>query len=410
MTPPVPDSLIALRRHRRVLLLQGPMGPFFRLLAEHLEAHGAAVGKIHLNGGDEWFWGRPGAMRFRGTLAQWPAWLSNQLGARNIDALVLFGQARPAHAAAIEIARACAIAHYVFEEGYLRPDFVTLEAGGVNARSSMPRQPDAYRDAPMATVAPLPAGQTMARMAWIAARYALAATLARPLFGPLPHHRPLQPLHEALCWARAGWRKLVHGWRQRHRLETLCSPHQSRRWFLFPLQVSGDSQITHHSPFASMEAAIEAVLASFAQHAPPDTQLVVKHHPMDRGHSDYTRLLAQRGHELGLAGRLHYVHDLHLPTLLRHTRGVVTVNSTAGLQALHHHAPVCVLGECFYALEGLVQQGGLDAFWQAPPRPDAPLFARFRALLQQRTQLNASFYARAPALTAIPPPRRRAAT
>lgn len=35
-----------------------------------------------------------------------------------------------------------------FEEGYLRPHFITLESGGVNAYSSIPRDPEFYRHLP----------------------------------------------------------------------------------------------------------------------------------------------------------------------------------------------------------------------------------------------------------------------
>src|SRR5207253_3330067 len=39
-------------RGKRVLLLQGPVGPFFRRLAARLRAAGAEVHKVNFNGGD----------------------------------------------------------------------------------------------------------------------------------------------------------------------------------------------------------------------------------------------------------------------------------------------------------------------------------------------------------------------
>ena len=65
---------------------------------------------------------------------------------------------------------------------------------------------------------------------------------------------------------------------------------------------------------------------------------------------------------------------------------------------MYHRAPVCVLGESFYAIPGLVHGAGLSSFWRTAAVPDAALFARFRAHLQRHTQLNASFYAEAPGL------------
>ncbi|RZT97601.1 capsule biosynthesis protein [Rivibacter subsaxonicus] len=381
-----------------MLLLQGPMGPFFANLADVLEQHGIGVSKVHFNGGDAWFYGRRPADRYNGTLDQWSGWLAQRLQSRRIDAIVLFGQVRPVHEAAIAVARELGVRCYVFEEGYLRPDFVTLETGGVNAWSPLPREAKAYGERRPRMPKPAPTGQRFRRTAWIAIQYSFTSTVARPFFGSLPHHRALNPITEPLRWVRSGLRKLRYAWSQRHELARLCAPETARRWYLFPLQVANDSQVTHHSPFGSMTTAIDAVLASFADHAPADTHLVVKHHPMDRAYSDYSSLLRQRAREFGLEGRIHYVHDLHLPTLLRHTRGVVTVNSTVGLQAMYHRAPVCVLGESFYAIPGLVHGAGLSSFWRTAAVPDAALFARFRAHLQRHTQLNASFYAAAPGL------------
>jgi len=39
-------------RGKRVLLLQGPQGPFFRRLAADLTEAGAVVHKVNFNGGD----------------------------------------------------------------------------------------------------------------------------------------------------------------------------------------------------------------------------------------------------------------------------------------------------------------------------------------------------------------------
>ena len=105
-----------------------------------------------------------------------------------------------------------------------------------------------------------------------------------------------------------------------------------------------------------------------------------------------------------MAGRVHYVHDLHLPSLLQAARGVVTINSTVGLQSLFHGTPVVALGEAIYAIDGMVHDGPLDAFWNDPGRVDGALFQRFRSHLVLQTQLNASFYADAPGLPDYTPP------
>ena len=43
---------------KRVLLLQGPMGPFFARFARFLDAHDQQVRKINFTGGDALFYAR----------------------------------------------------------------------------------------------------------------------------------------------------------------------------------------------------------------------------------------------------------------------------------------------------------------------------------------------------------------
>ena len=167
-----------------------------------------------------------------------------------------------------------------------------------------------------------------------------------------------------------------------------------KKFFLVPLQVSGDSQVVQHSGFDSVEGFVRHVVASFAAHAPGDTTLVIKHHPFDRGYYDYGPLIRQQGHQLGIADRLLYVHDQHLPTLFDHMRGAIVINSTVGCSALSHGAPVKACGGAIYDIEGLTFQGSLDNFWRAAEhfRPDRELFRRFRAYVIAQTQISGSFY------------------
>lgn len=398
MSRPLPVSLRDLLECRRPLLLQGPMGPFFARLADFLERHGQTVRKVNFNGGDAWFYRRPDAQPFRGDRAAWPAWLRQAVQEHRIDAIVLFGQTRPLHAAALAVARELGIPAFVFEEGYLRPDYVTLERGGVNLHSSLPRTAAAYRTVLAGPLPhPAPTGQHFSGLAKIAIQYYMASWLTLPWFPGHSYHRPLNPFQEGLKWVRGGWRKIHYARKEKHWLRVLTSDSRSGRWFLLPLQVATDSQILHHSHFQSMTEALSEVIASFAEHAPPDTWLVVKHHPMDRPYNDYTRLVASEAARHGVQGRVVYIHDLHLPTLLKHCRGVVTVNSTTGLQALYHKAPVCTLAPTFYAVPGLVHTGPLAQFWRRPGRVDVHLYQRFQREVVRLTQLNASFYAGIPA-------------
>lgn len=376
---------------KRVMLLQGPVGPFFARMAADLRQAGATVFKVNFNAGDWLFYPR-GAMNYRGTMEAWPKWLEERLVALRVDVVLLFGDCRPVHVAAHAVATRLGLEVGVFEEGYVRPDYVTLERHGVNGHSQMPRSPKAY-DAPAPA---LPEKQRIAMpywyMVWFGFCYFTVGGSGKAWFPHYQHHRPLS-IWEMFPWLRSVWRKQWYRWKERG-VQTRLTTALSKRYFFVPLQVYNDAQVTVHANVGGVEGFIKTVLQSFARHAPPEDLLVLKHHPMDRGYRDYTRLILGLAKDLGVAERVIYVHDQYTPSLLDHTKGVVVINSTVGLSALAHHAPTKVCGQAMYNMPGLTFQGSLDAFWAAGPNdpPDHKLYHRFKDHLIARTQLNGNFY------------------
>ena len=76
---------------RRILLLQGLMGPLFRRLGQGLRAAGHEVHKVNFNGGDRLYWRLPNGIDYRRTLEEWPAALAEILADRRISDVILFG-------------------------------------------------------------------------------------------------------------------------------------------------------------------------------------------------------------------------------------------------------------------------------------------------------------------------------
>ncbi len=382
---------------RHVLLLQGPVGPFFARFARDLAKAGAHVTKIDFNGGDWLFRPRAACCRtitWRGTMAAWPEWLARLLADRSIDVVFLFGDCRPIHAAAHAVATQLGIEVGVFEEGYLRPDFITLERHGVNGNSLRPRAvPD--RGGPCACA---PAVRPMPRSFWPMVLwgflYFASASAARPLFPHYRHHRPLH-FAEAIPWLRSPWRKAWYAMVERAMTARLTGA-WSGRFFLAPLQVHNDAQVHAHADLGGVPGFIALTIASFARAAPTDTVLVFKHHPMDRGYRDYARMIGRLARAAGCAGRVAYIHDQHMPTILPHCRATVVINSTTGLAAIGCGRPTVTLGDAIYNLPGLTYQGSLEGFWTEAHHhlPDLALYHRFRAELIAQTQINGNFYRR----------------
>jgi capsular polysaccharide export protein len=163
------------------------MGPFFKRFAQDLEGLGACVYKINFNAGDRLFYRTGNVVDFDGTPGQWPAFLQQRLEQWQIDRIYLFGDTRTCHAGVRKLAQQLSIDLYVFEEGYLRPHYITLEQSGVNGHSKMPRDPGHYKDIEQdreEAVRPVPHWFTPA--AWYAIWYYAAGWLGRRRF---PHYR-----------------------------------------------------------------------------------------------------------------------------------------------------------------------------------------------------------------------------
>jgi len=381
---------------RSVLLLQGLMGPLFRRLGQGLLAAGHHVHKVNFNGGDRAFWRLPGGIDYRGTLADWPDALAGIIRAHAITDVVLFGDCRDHHIQATRVCRELGITVHVFEEGYVRPDWVTLEQGGVNGHSTLPRDPAWYREV-AATLPPVPVHtrvlSSFPRRATEGVIYNVADLFSRWHYPHWRNHRPWHPLVEATGWARKLLRRKRRETEAAALLNRLAAP--DARYFLFPLQLDSDAQIRLHSPFAGIADALKLVIESFAAHAPADARLVVKEHPLDNWVRDWNQEARDVATRCGVADRVDYLAWGDIEAIAQGALGMVTINSTSGTLGLAKGVPVIVLGHAVYDIPDITCQNGLDDFWQRPVPPDAATFAAFRRVLIDRCLIPGGFFSEA---------------
>jgi capsular polysaccharide export protein len=137
---------------------------------------------------------------------------------------------------------------------------------------------------------------------------------------------------------------------------------------------------------------LRIVIRSFAAHRGSGTRLVVKLHPWDPGLRDWRKIVADLARQHGVSEYVDYLDGGDLDALLRCARGMVTVNSTAGLRALQLACPVKVLGEAIYDVEGLGFQGTLDDFWTRAAAPDPANVRAFVGALAVTIQLRGVFF------------------
>ncbi len=283
---------------------------------------------------------------------------------------------------------------WAFEEGYFRPHYVTFEKEGVNAYSSIPRHRlyfEQFMDLPEPPQ-PKVVAKGFLPMAKRAIRYYWEAYKAREEYQDYRHHRILDIDYYLKLWAKSFVKRTCYLIRESNFAKQVENGNFGKV-FIVPLQVHDDSQISEHTDFESVEAFLRTVLDSFANQAPNDLTLIVKHHPMDRGFIDYGDVIDEFEKQYpSLKGRLFYIQDVPLPVFLRHGAGMVTLNSTSGLSALLHNMPVKTLGRANYDFEGLTDQQPLETFWANPQKADEQLFTAYRRYHLHKTHINGSFY------------------
>lgn len=389
------DELVS---SKKVLLLQGPMGNFFTQLADWLRQQGVECYKLNFNGGD-WFYyhSRENIYHFRGRASEFEAWLEPFVKQHQFDSMVCFGDCRKYHRIANRIALRLGIKFFAFEEGYIRPNYITFEQYGVNFFSNFATHLKTLRLSEKAC--PIDAFETVdnsyKKMLCSAFFYYLMWTCAFIFYPHYHHHRGMSPLKELYYCLISALRRLFNAFTEEKRFYSFVMQ-RKKKYFVFPLQVHNDFQLRVHSDLKKMELYIEQVIQSFSQYANVEHHLVLKHHPMDRGYRHYKSLIEKCAQRYQVTGRIHYFCDIHLPTLLKQSLGVVTVNSTTGIQSLSHGIPVKVLGRALYNLPRLTCQSALSEFWQEPGGVDKVYFSHFRHELIEFAQLNGAYYGRSP--------------
>lgn len=383
---------------RRFLFLQGPHGPFFRELGALLRQAGAEVWRVGFNRGDQAYWAREGYIPFPGTQADWPAFLNARLDALKITDLVLYGDTRFIHAEAVARAKARGLIVHVFEEGYLRPWWVTYERGGSNGHSRlMTLQVAEMRKALEALEtdlidAPAHWGD-MRQHVWYGAAYHARILLANGAYKGFRPHRALNVGQEFRLHLGRLLAMPLHAIERR--LATRRVRLGGFPYHLALLQLEHDSSFQQHSPFSTMTEFLDLSIRGFAEGAPKHHHLVFKAHPLEDGRTRLKADIARLARENGVAHRVHFIRGGKLAALLNHARSAVTVNSTAAQQVLWRGMPLKVFGAAVYDKPEFVSTQDLPEFFAQPTRPDLRAYRDYRRFLLETSQLPGGFYSAA---------------
>ena len=379
------------------LLLQGPHGPFFDRLGALLRAAGAQVWRVGFNAGDEFFWSDPAHfVRHDAPAADWPAHLDRLIDRLGVTDIVLYGDVRAIHAAARDAAAARGLVLHVFEEGYLRPFWISYERGGANGHSALMSIPlDRMRTAlgghESEIYRPPAHWGDMRQHKFYGALYHFMLLTANGRYPGFRSHRQISVAREFQLHLR---RLLLSPafrfarWARARRIRRGGFP-----YVLVLLQLEHDASFVAHSGYARMSDFTDEVLDAFARAAPRHHHIVFKAHPLEDGRGRVREAIIGRARALGLEARVHVVDGGKLAALLSQARSAITVNSTAAQQALWRGLPVLATGRAVFDKPGLVSHQTLDDFLRHPERPDARAYRDYRAYLLETSQVPGGFYA-----------------
>ncbi|MEH6404342.1 MAG: capsular biosynthesis protein [Sneathiella sp.] len=374
------------------LFLQTIASPFFKQLGMGLSKEGHSVHKINFNGGDWLFWHGFNEINFTGKPSEFTTFVHEIFDQLSVTDIVLFGDCRPWHTKAIELAKLNGIQVWVFEEAYLRPHWVTLEAGGVNGNSSFsfPEILEKSKNNIHNDITDEPVGGGLKHRISYDFAYNFASLFLKWKFPYHKTHRPYVIWHEYASWCR---RLIKLTWMRKQAqktIETLSTRKESV--FLFPLQLDSDSQLRVHSDFTDMKDAIAFVIESFTNNADKHSHLLIKNHPLDNGMVNYRQHIEKLAFHHGIESRVFYIDGGDLNKILSFCKGVVTINSTVGMTALDKDIPVMVLGASIFSVKGLVSKFSDTDFWRNPIKPDQTLYEMFKASLMRHCHVNGNFY------------------
>jgi capsular polysaccharide export protein len=372
--------------------LQGPVSPFFKLLAKKLNSCGFKTYKINLCLGD-WIFGISyEQVNYRGRLEEWADFIRGFYIKYNISYVLMTGEQRQYHIIANNIARELGIPIVVTDLGYFRPDWISFELNGMSGDSLFPKDKDEI----------IQLSKLLPSVSW-EKKYAdsfFYQSLYEIIYcfssiGPFrllyPFYKPYPRYHPIKMFLGTGLHLLKTAWRKKSTNKRILLLTGSEYYF-FPLQMQFDYQILAYSKYESMRDAIQEVIISFAQNACKNSKLVIKEHPLDENITNWRNICLGLAKKEGVDGRVLYFDGGDLDFIIKNSLGIITINSTVGLTSLMHGKATYVLGEAIYKIDELTCHISLDKFWNAPIAPNLKLRDAFIKLLAHSVQIRGTYH------------------
>ena len=362
----------------KILLLQGPVGPFFDALGKYLEQNRCIVRRVIFNGGDWFYSSGRNLIFYRNGQSEWQTFLDKLSDDFKPDFAILFGDERPIHKVAIGIFTQKGIDYWCFEEGYIRPNFVTFERAGNNANSllrergegdlkniiSFPKLRNSNRNSNISDLNVNGISKYYLRNVFV---YFSLEKILGIFFPNYIHHREYKTISFLIDYLR--WR-----WTNNKLTKTVTSIEEKIKqdqlnYFVVLLQIQEDLQLLSHGMGWNNVNAIERIITSFSCHASPETKLLFKIHPLNlKSHEDYN-LIKEVSFRCGVEDRVLVIRSNRNKFVMTNALAALTINSTAGLEALKYGKNIFTFGRAIYDMFSWPKSSDivsdLNNFWSA---------------------------------------------
>ena len=220
---------------------------------------------------------------------------------KNIKGLAVWNGQNLPLAAAIAAAHRLGVRTLFFENGPL-PNSTMLDPEGINFKNSFPRDPDFFNDLHV-------------------------------------DEDKLRKLLETPLVARAP---------RKNKTEEKTPTVLPDNYLFLPFQTYNDTQVLLFSPWiGGMRELLREVRLALDTLPHPRPVLVVKEHPSCR--MEYSDLYKEMA-----AKEVVFASDISTMELIQRSQGVITINSSVGVESILLGKPVLTLGQAFYNIPGLV--------------------------------------------------------
>ncbi len=375
------------------LFLMGPIGTFFARLSNYLEENNVRTYKI-LFPLHEYGFNQSRIIKYDQNINYFKKFLSKTLINYEIKHIFMYGNVLIPHKQALDLVQELKIEGnnintHIFELGDLRPNFVTLANKGINYNSSLIKSREFYLKQDSFSDLPIPKKHARFRIRKIWKTISFINHSFKNYKIVEKDHK-LQPKPIYIWYQIKGFILKYFFFFTEYKLKNYFL---GKNYFLVILQVSTDSQLTEGSDFKDNKKFIYKVIKDFAEANPNGVNLVFKHHPRDRGYTNYFNQIKKISNEFDVLNKVFYFHDYFLSKLFQNPncKGTILINSTVGYQSLYHSVPVKSLGITPYNIEGLSGQQDLTSFFRNPSIVDRLLFKKFYKHVMENSQINGNF-------------------